>query len=306
MNSDPPTEASRSPRGYFATTHWTQVLEARGDSPAAKGALSELCAAYYAPVAAFIRYAGRDEEAARDLTQEFFARLLAGHGLDTVEPGRGRFRSFLLGAVKHFLADQHDRAQAAKRGGGQPLVSIEAGTGTNTTAELQIPIRQGPRPTPYLTGSGRRHSSNAPSARWRASSRQPGKPEQFETLKPWLLGEVDSLSQPAAASRLGMTEGAAKVAIHRLRRRFRELVKAEIARTVGDAAQVQEELQYLVEVLASNLKLAVRQRAAWLSYLRGFWLNMRSSRMPHYCKAFQAFIELQRPFPSPVVVRQRC
>src|SRR5208337_351640 len=127
-------------------TRWTLVLRARGESPAAQSALSELCEAYYAPVLTFIRQSGRQDEAARDLTQEFFARLLAGRGLDTVQQGRGRFRSFLLGAVKHFLADQHDRAQAAKRGGGQTVVSIEAGTGTGTTTELQIPDPAGPVP----------------------------------------------------------------------------------------------------------------------------------------------------------------
>jgi DNA-directed RNA polymerase specialized sigma24 family protein len=232
-------------------THWTLVLRARGESPAAQAALSELCEAYYAPVAAFIRYAGRDEEAARDLAQEFFARLLAGHGLDTVVPGRSRFRSFLLGAVKHFLADQHDRGQAAKRGGGQTLVSIEAGTGTNTTAELQIPDPAGPAPDTAFDRQWAQtlveRAVNALAGEFAAA----GKLEQFETLKPWLLGEIDSVSQADAASRLGMTEGAAKVAIHRLRRRFRALVKGEVARTVGDPAQVQEELRYLVEVLSA-------------------------------------------------------
>jgi RNA polymerase sigma-70 factor (ECF subfamily) len=127
-------------------TRWTLVLRARGESPAAQAALGELCEAYYAAVLTFIRQGSRQEEAARDLTQEFFARLLAGGSLDTVQPSRGRFRSFLLGAVKHFLADQHDRAQAAKRGGGQVVISIEAGAGTSTTSELQIPDPAGPAP----------------------------------------------------------------------------------------------------------------------------------------------------------------
>src|SRR4051812_49553065 len=112
----------------FATTHWTRVLKARGDSPEAQAALSDLSAAYYAPVLAFIRRTGRDEEQARDLTQEFFARLLTRHGLDTVNPQRGRFRSFLLGAVKHFLSDMRDRAQRLKRAAGQPHESIDPGT----------------------------------------------------------------------------------------------------------------------------------------------------------------------------------
>ena len=198
----------------------------------------------------FVRLQGRDEEAARDLTQEFFARLLAQHGLDTVEPGRGRFRSFLLGAVKHFLADQRDRAKAAKRGGGQILVSLDAAAGTNTTTQLQVPDPAGPVPDTLFDRQWAltlvERALNVLADEFVAA----GKPEHFETLKSWLLGEIDYLSQGDAASRLGMTEGAAKVAIHRLRKRFRELVKTEIAQTVGDAAQVQDELRYLVEVLA--------------------------------------------------------
>ena len=132
------------------------------------------------------------------------------------------------------------------------LVSIEAGTNTNTTAELQIPDPAGPAPDTVFDRQWAQtlveRAVNALAGEFAAA----GKLEQFETLKPWLLGEIDCVSQAVAASRLGMTEGAAKVAIHRLRRRFRELVKGEIARTVGDAAQVQEELQYLVEVLSAT------------------------------------------------------
>ena len=250
MNVPTPAEDSTQRPAGFAPTRWTLVLRARGESAAAQAALSELCESYYAPVLAFIRYTGSDEEAARDLTQEFFARLLAQHGLDSVEPGRGRFRSFLLGAVKHFLADEHDRSRAAKRGGGQSPVSIEAGAGAGTTAELQIPDPAGPAPDTVFDRQWAltliERALNVLAEEFAAA----GKGEQFETLKPWLLGEVDTLSQADAALRLGMTEGAAKVAIHRLRKRFRELVRAEIAQTVGDAAQIQEELRYLVEVLA--------------------------------------------------------
>ena len=250
MSLPTPSEGpSQRPAG-FLPTRWTLVLRARGEEPAAQAALSELCESYYAPVLAFIRHAGRDEEAARDLTQEFFARLLARHGLDTVERGHGRFRSFVLGAVKHFLADQHDRAQAAKRGGGQAPVSIQAGDGTNTTTELQVPDPAGPVPDAVFDRQWAltivERALNVLAREFTAAD----KAAQFEALKPWLLGEVKSLSQAAAAERLGLTEGAVKVAVHRLRLRFRELVKAEIVQTVGDADQVQEELRYLVEVLA--------------------------------------------------------
>ena len=130
--------------GAFVTTHWTRVLEARGDSPEAKAALSDLCAAYYAPVFAFIRRNAPDEDAARDLTQEFFARLLARQGIAAVDPQRGRFRSFLLGAVKHFLADMREHAHRLKRGAGQPIESIEPGT--DTSPGLQLPDPNAPSP----------------------------------------------------------------------------------------------------------------------------------------------------------------
>ncbi len=250
MSLQAPSEDQAQRPAGFIPTRWTLVLRARGETAGAQAALGELCQAYYAPVLAFIRQAARDEDTARDLTQEFFARLLARHGLDTVEPGRGRFRSFLLGAVKHFLADQRDHAQAAKRGGGRTLVSLEAGTGTNTTTELQIPDPAGPAPDTLFDRQWAltlvEHALNVLAGEFVAA----GKPEQFETLKPWLLGEVNCLSQADAANRLSMSEGAVKVAIHRLRKRFRELVKTEIAQTVGNPAQVQDELRYLVQVLA--------------------------------------------------------
>ena len=231
-------------------TRWTLVLRARAESPAAQGALGELCEAYYATVLAFIRQSGRQDEAARDLTQEFFARLLAGGGLDSVQPGRGRFRSFVLGAVKHFLADQHDHVQAAKRGGGQRILSIEAGAGSSTTTELEVPDPAGPAPDTVFDREWALTLVERALSVLAGEFAAAGKAEQFDTLKPWLLGEVESLSQADAARRLGLTEGAAKVAIHRLRKRFRELVKAEIAQTVDDATPVQDELRYLLEVLS--------------------------------------------------------
>jgi RNA polymerase sigma factor (sigma-70 family) len=247
MDAAPTTAPS-----VFLTTRWTQVLRAKGESPEAATALGELCEAYWQPVFRFVRRMGRDEETARDLTQEFFTRLLARRGLDTVEPGRGHFRSYLLGAVKHFLAEERQRAGAAKRGGGQAPVSIEAGAGADTTAELQIPDPGGPVPDTVFdrewafTLVGRALNALA------AESATAGKNEQFAALKPWLLGEVESLSQAEAARQLGLSEGAVKVAVHRLRKRFRELVKAEIAHTLGDATQVQEELRYLLEVLSQT------------------------------------------------------
>jgi RNA polymerase sigma factor (sigma-70 family) len=244
------SEGTEQRPAAFAATRWTLVLRARGETAAARAALGELCEAYYAPVLAFIRRAGRDPETARDLAQEFFARLLARHGLDTVEPGRGRFRSFLLGAVKHFLADQRDRDRAEKRGGGHELVSIEAGSGTDTTAERQIPDPAGPAPDTAFDRQWAETLVKRAIDVLTEESSTAGKSAQFDALKPWLLGEVPSLSQTAVGEELGLSEGAVKVAVHRLRKRFRNLVKAEIAQTVDDSSQVADELRYLVEVLA--------------------------------------------------------
>lgn len=226
-------------------------MASRGDSPEAAAALGDLCAAYYAPVLAFICRSGRNEDAARDLTQEFFARLLARHGLDSVDPERGRFRSFLLGAVKHFLADQHDRASAAKRGGGQENLPLDSSTESDTSTDLQIPDPHAPVPDAFfdrqwaLTVVAR--AINALAAEFTTE----GRGDQFAEMKPWLLGDVEGLSQAETARRLDVSENALKVAIHRLRKRFRALVKSEIAQTVGEGVCVQDELRYLLEVLSA-------------------------------------------------------
>jgi RNA polymerase sigma factor (sigma-70 family) len=233
--------------GIFVTTQWTRVLASRGDSVEARQALSDLCAAYYQPVFILIRRAAPDEDAARDCTQEFFARLLARHGLDTVNPERGRFRHFLLGAVRHFLADQRDYQRRLKRGGGQVLVSLDAGTDTST----KIEVADASLPSPDLEFDRKWALTllDRALARLQSEQQEAGKDEPFEVLKPWLTGEKQTLSQAEAATRLGVNEGAVKVAIHRLRKRFRELVKEEIAGTVEGPAQVREELNYLLEVL---------------------------------------------------------
>ena len=249
MRSENPTPA-RNASGTFVTTQWTQVLEARGQSPAAKAALSDLCAAYYAPVFAFIRRGAPDEDAARDLTQEFFTRLLGRQGLDTVNPRLGRFRSFLLGAVKHFLADARQHAHRLKRGGGKIIESIEAieaiEPGTDTSPGLQLPDPAAPSPDREFDRKWALTVLERALAALAAEHQAAAKTDHFETLKPWLTGDTENISQADAARQLGVNEGALKVAIHRLRRRFREVIKSEIGRTVDERAQVDEELRYLL------------------------------------------------------------
>ena len=241
MSAETTTPASPA----FVTTRWTLVLRARGESPEAKAALGELCAAYWQPVFQFIRRRRRDEHTAHDLTQEFFARLLARHGLDTVQQGHGRFRSFLLGAVKHFLADMHDREDALKRGGGKLAVSLDA----DDSDAPELPDTATPCPDAVFDREWAVTLVNRAVGSLAAEHADEARRDQFATLKPWLLGEVIGFTQAEAAERLGWTENAVRVAVHRLRRRFRELIKQEIAQTVGDPAQVQEELRYLLEVL---------------------------------------------------------
>lgn len=254
MTASPTPESTAAPAaGQFAPTRWTVVLRARGESAEARAALATLCEAYYGPVLRFIRAAGRDEETARDLTQEFFAQLLAGNGLKAVQPGVGRFRSYVLGAVKHFLAETHRRASAAKRGGGQVPVSLDSPSGHETTTELPLPDPASPPSDTLFDHHWAVTLVDRAVAQLAAECAAAGKGVQFRTLKPWLLGDEIGLSPADAARQLDLSPGAVKVAVHRLRKRIRELVQAEIAQTLDDPHQAQDELRYLVEVLARHV-----------------------------------------------------
>jgi RNA polymerase sigma-70 factor (ECF subfamily) len=248
VTSEHTTPSTPALGGIFVTTQWTQVLATRGDSPEARQALSDLCAAYYTPVFVMIRRAAPSEEAARDLTQEFFARLLARAGLGQVDPERGRFRFFLLGAVKHFLADVHDEQCCLKRGGGRASISLDAST--DTSPSLEIAGTTAPNPELEFDREWAVTLLARALDRLGREQTEAGKGEQFPALKPWLTGDKQEVSLAVLAAKVGMSEGALRVALHRLRKRFRELVRAEIAGTVGDSAHVREEMGYLLEVLS--------------------------------------------------------
>ncbi len=221
----------------FHPTQWTLILRARGEGEVAKAALSDLCAAYYVPVVAFLRRDGRDEDAAREMTHAFFESVLAG-GLGAPDPFRGRFRSYLLGALKHFLAKQRDAARAGKRGGGAEHVALDDGIAFDVSDD---------------TLAFDREWAHALIARALSilKTEQAGKAAIFATLKPWLDGGSE-LSQADAASALGISETAVKVAIHRLRVRFRELIRSEIAATVNDPAEAADELRHLIAVASAG------------------------------------------------------
>jgi len=233
----------------FDTTRWSIIAAARGSDPdAARAALSTLCEAYWYPLYAFIRRWGADPDAARDLTQAFFTSLLERRDIEHVRPERGRFRTFLLASAKHFLHTDAARGRAAKRGGGVapvPLAFDEA------EGRYQFePVDEATPETLYerrwaLTVLERVLA--AVQAKWQ----QAGRGSEFEVLKASLLGEGPAGGYAAAAQELGSTEGAVKVAVHRLRKTFRTELRAAIAETVSDPGEIDEELKYLERALGA-------------------------------------------------------
>ena len=213
-------------------------------------ALSELCGLYYTPVIRFLEAEGRPEDLARELAQEFFARVLAGNGFDQADPAAGKFRSYLWGALKHFLMDRRKSERRLKRGGGHLPASLDAlenpenGEEGMQVAEVRNLVPDAAFDRDWALVIIRRALEALENA-WRDA----GKPEQFQALKPWLLGDAAGETQAQVASRLGMAEGALKVSVHRLRRHLRESVRLEIAHTLRDSAQVDEELRSLMEAL---------------------------------------------------------
>lgn len=235
-----------SPGDHFLTTRWTQVLAAQGANTQAGAALSDLCAAYYAPVHAYIARTAHDLGDPRDLTHEFFSRVLAGAMLGGADRERGRFRAYLLGAVKHFLADTRDRLHAAKRGAQHEHVPLVAGTDTSPGLEISTPAA--PPPDAWFDRQWGVAVLDRALSSLAAEHEREGKAAHFTALKPWLTGDAPLLDQATAAAQIGMSEGALKVAIHRLRLRFRQIVKAHIGETVSSEEELRDELRYLIEV----------------------------------------------------------
>jgi RNA polymerase sigma-70 factor (ECF subfamily) len=231
----------------FPATRWSLILAARdAAAPGARKALAELCQTYWYPLYAFVRRQGHAHEAAQDLTQEFLTRLLEKDGFASVDPERGRFRSFLLAACKHFLANEYDRATAQRRGGGRPVLPFDFSDAEG---------RYGREPAHGLTPErlfDRRWALallDAVLVRLRREYETAGKGELFERLQGQLTGEGGRPYAEEAAA-LGMREGAVKVAAHRLRLRYRELLRDEIGQTLADPAEVDDEIRALFAALA--------------------------------------------------------
>jgi RNA polymerase sigma factor (sigma-70 family) len=240
-------ENPSAPR-QFATTHWSLVSAARLDEESqsrARKALEELCRAYWYPLYAFVRSRGSSAVDAQDLTQAFFARIIETGGLASADRERGRFRSYLLGAMKHFLANEWHRVQTQKRGGRVQFIEWDA---LDPEARYAGATRQSDDPEQIFDREWALESIAGALSALRDEMTTAGKSEQFEALKGSLTGEDDA-PREAIAAQLGMSEGAVKVAVHRLRQRYRKLLRAGIAGTVSDEANLDDEMRYLLAVL---------------------------------------------------------
>ena len=239
-------ESARDSAIAFATTQWSVVLEAQGQSPAAQEALEKLCRTYWRPVYSFIRREGTKTEEAEDLTQSFFALLLQRRNFEDVRKEKGRLRSYLLTSLKHFLVSEHRRAVTVKRGKGQQPVPLE---------ELITAERSNMEPADHLT------AERVYERRWALTLMEQvlrrlkneyeaaGNTELFESLKQLLADEVEAPSRAEIALKLGMTENAVRQAFHRFRQRYQLLLREEISHTVAVASDIEDELRHLIIVL---------------------------------------------------------
>ena len=235
------SEGGQSPG--FRQTQWSLVRRAASfDSPESREALESLCRAYWFPIYAFIRRQGHSPHDAQDLTQDFFARLLAGNSIARADSQLGRFRTFLLGALKHFLADAQRKADAWKRGRGVEIVSFE-----QVQAEERYQLEPVDNWTPEKIFEQRWTVVllEAAAARLREEFREAGKTSQFEVLQPFLSSEGDENAYAQAGVTLSRSPKTVAVAVHRIRRRFRYLVRSAIADTVSTPDEVEEEYRSL-------------------------------------------------------------
>ena len=230
----------------FTTTHWSVGLEAQGESPAAQEALEKLCRTYWRPIYAFLRRQGFRPAEAEDITQGFFAQLLERRSLNAVRKEKGRLRSYLLGALKYFLADEQRRSMAIKRGKGQRLIPleeiraderIEMAPADPVTAEMIYERRWALTVLEQVLG------------RLKDEYRAAANAALFDSLKQLLPDEPGSPSQAEIATQLGMTENAVRQAFYRFRQRYQSLLREEIAHTVATPGDIEDELRHLIAVL---------------------------------------------------------
>ena len=243
MISENSTPASTAPGDVFATTQWTVVLAAgRRHTPQSDGALEELCRTYWFPLYAYVRRHGHNKEDSEDLTQAFFARFLEKNYLAGLSAERGRFRAFLLASLKHFLANEWDKMQAQKRGGGEANLSLDWQT---ADTKFQVAATNEPGPDTAFDREWALALLAKVVGRLQAECVQDGQGKQFAELKIFLTAGKGAVPHATVAKTLGMDETAVRVAVHRLRKRYRILLRDEIAQTLDDESQVDEEMRAL-------------------------------------------------------------
>jgi len=240
-------EGARRADTPFLTTRWSMVAAAgRVGTPEARAALSELCATYWYPLYAYVRRRGHGSDDAHDLTQAFFARLLEKNVVNAADPARGRFRAFLLASLKNFLANEWDRERTHKRGGGTATLSLDFEFADERfSREPASPLT----PEMEYERNWALEVLERALARLESEYARRGKRALFATLKPALVAAEDELSRAVMGTALGMTEGAVKVALHRLRAAFRESLRQEIADTIGPGGDPEDELRNLITAL---------------------------------------------------------
>jgi RNA polymerase sigma factor (sigma-70 family) len=247
MANSPNTSSNPFKDSGFATTHWSVVMAAgKGHSAQAADALEQLCRTYWYPLYAFVRRHVSEAHDAEDLTQEFFTRFLAKEYFGRADPALGRFRSFLLTCLKNFLAEQQRQARRLKRGGGKTTISWD-----RQTAEERYRLEPADPVTAEQIYDRRWALTLLETVLARLAEEQSaaGKGRVFAQFKDYLWGDTRETSYGETAVRLGMTEGAVKVAVHRLRRRLRDLLREEVAHTVAADAEIDEELRHLIAVI---------------------------------------------------------
>ena len=232
----------------FFTTHWTVVLTAQeSDSPAAAAALERLCQTYWPALYAYLRRGGRTPADASDLTQAFFARFLEKEFLKDVDRAKGKFRSFLLRTLNHFLADEWRHAHAQKRGGAQPALSINT---DEWESQFGHELTNAQTPEKLFEKRWAMALFEQALTRLRDESVRAGKGHEFEQLKEFLSSPSNEGAYATAASTLGLSPRTIAVQVHRLRKRYGQLVREEVAQTVSNSAEVEEELRNLLDVLS--------------------------------------------------------
>ena len=247
-------ETSEAPgavgQSLFTTTHWSVVLAAADqETSEAAAALERLCSTYWYPLYAYVRHRGHSPEDSQDLTQEFFCRLLQKNYLAHLDPRKGKFRSFLLAAINHFLANEWDRARTLKRGGQVTFLSLDEVQAEQRYQGEQLPARS---PEEIYERTWAVALLDKVLGRLREETAASGQSTRFEHLKAALMGERPSLPYAELALKLGTTEPALKMAVQRLRRRYAELLREEIAHTVRGPEEVEDELRHLRAVLSSG------------------------------------------------------